>query len=63
MYVCMYWWFSLLRHPRLKSKPWEVCSQEFQILWNIDKLTTWPSLTSVQFSAAELFFKMCDRNL
>ena len=30
---------------------------------NIDKLTTWPSLTSVQFFAAELFFKMCNRNL
>ena len=23
------------------------------------KLATWQSLTSVQFSAAELFFKMC----
>ena len=24
-------------------------------------LATWPSLTSAQFSAAELFFKMCKR--
>ena len=34
------WWFPPSRHRKLKSNPWNVWSQEFQILSHIDKLTT-----------------------
>ena len=48
---------------KTKTKTVKCLKPRISDIINIVKLTTWPSLTSVQFFTAELFFKMCNRNL
>jgi len=54
---------ALSRHTKINSKPFNKRSQEFQIKSKINKITTSPSLRSVQYSVLELFAKQFHPNL
>ena len=59
----LYCWFSLSRNEKIKSKPLDKNNQELVMLWEINSLSTLPSLRSLRIFVLELAVKMFYKNL